>query len=67
MTTNQTLAPADMLALVNEAAQARPIAATVDRRKLGQLMHMAADLDQRGLEAVINCAAFHSRYPKEGK
>lgn len=33
--------------------------------RIQHLLHMAVELDQRGLEAVINCAAFHRRYPKE--
>lgn len=34
-------------------------------QRIQHLLHLAAELDQRGLEAVINCAAFHRRYPKE--
>lgn len=70
MTTAPPLAPAEIVVLLNEVehpAHARHIAgqAVMTRPKLAHLMHIAVDLDERGLDALINCAAFHRRYPKE--
>lgn len=67
-----TLTPADALALVNEVehpAQARHIAGqmVMKRPKLAHLMALAADCDERGLDAVIHSAVFNSRYSKEKK
>lgn len=44
------------LKLANEVS---PVA-----HRIQLLMHMALELDPRGLEAVIHCATFHRRYPK---
>lgn len=66
---NKPMAPADMLALVNEAehpAQARHVAgqAVMARPKLAHLMHLAVDNDERGLDALIALAVHNNRYPK---
>lgn len=69
MTTKPSLAPADMLALVNEAAhpaQARHVAgqAVMKRPKLAHLMALAADNDERGLDSLIALAVHNQRYAK---
>lgn len=55
------------MSLVEHPAQSRHAAgqAVMKRPKLAHLMALAVDLDERGLESVLNCAAFHSRYAKE--
>ena len=69
MTTKPTIAPADVVALLNEVehpAQARHVAGqhVMKRPKLLHLMHLAADNDERGLDALIALAVHNNRYPK---
>lgn len=49
----------DTHAPLKTAKEVSPVA-----HRIQLLMHMALELDTRGLEAVINCATFHRRYPK---
>lgn len=65
------LAPADMLALVNEAshpAQARHVAGHVAMRdpRAAQLLAMFEMSDERGRVTLLAIAGIHAaRYPKE--
>ena len=64
-----TMAPADMLALVNEAehpAQARHVAgqAVMGNKKIQLMMSLAVQVDERGLDAAITSLVVSARYPK---
>lgn len=75
MTKTPPLAPAEILGIMNEADKQEQIrnfdthaplkAPSPLAARIQHLLHMALELDERGVEAVINCAAFHRRYPKE--
>lgn len=43
---------------------AKEVCATAHALRIQTLMRMAVELDDRGVEALINCATFHRRYPK---
>lgn len=49
----------DTHAPLKTAKEVSPVA-----HRIQLLMHMALELDHRGLESVIACATFHRRYPK---
>ena len=49
----------DTHAPLKAAKEISPVA-----HRIQLLMHMALELDHRGLESVIACATFHRRYPK---
>lgn len=64
------MAPADLLALVNEAehpAQARHVAgqAVMANKKIQLLMSLAVQVDERGLDSAIACLVISARFPKE--
>lgn len=52
-----------------EATQARHDAgqAVMGNKKLALMMALAVQVDERGLDAAINCLTFHLRYPKDSK
>lgn len=66
MNAKTTLSPSDIVAVMNDT-EARQVVGQAAMRnpRLAHLMALAAHLDERGFEAVLNCAAFHHRYPKE--
>lgn len=50
-----------------EPTQARHVAgqAVMINKKLQMMLALAVQVDERGLDAGINCLTFHLRYPKE--
>lgn len=58
-------------ALINAAQEQTPAEARHDagqavmgNKKLALLMALAVQVDERGLDAAVNCLTFHLRYPK---
>ena len=69
MNTKIPLAPAELMALVNEAehpAQARHVAgqAVMGNKKIQLMMSLAVQVDERGLDAAIASLVVSARYPK---
>lgn len=48
-------------------AQARHVAgqAVMVNKKLQMMLALAVQVDERGVDAALNCLTFHLRYPKE--
>lgn len=58
-----------LLAIMNGKSTAAPSTAIISSPRVTKLAHLLAlanEVDDRGLDAAINCVLFHRRYPKEG-
>jgi len=69
MTTKQTLAPAELLALVNETQQPAPVChrlTLAEATERAQLLALFDRSDARGQALLLQIAGIHAaRYPKD--